>query len=543
MGTKFLKHFSTRRTPQTEPIPGSAMVPNSAGGYAFAVDDWARLERFLILGSEGGSYYATERALTIENAQAVVRCLEADAARAIRTIVQVSDSGRAPKNEPAVLALALAAGMGHTAAACEALPRVCRTGTHLFAFAEAVQGLRGWGRGLRTGIAAWYEGKDPGALAYQVAKYQRRDGWSHRDLLRLAHPATADPARQAVYRWVVGGAGALGPRELKRGEAVASYPDVAAHLPRLLAAMDEARAADRATVIRLIREDGLPRECVPTEHLNDPAVWEALLGGMPLMATVRNLAKMTAVGLLTPGSEATKLVRERLSDAEYIRKSRLHPLAILLASATYTRGRGLKGSLEWEPVSALKDAIDDAFYKAFGNVTPAGKRTLIGLDVSGSMSCGQVAGTPLTPREAAAALAMVTARTEPEYQVLAFQEKLVPLDISARSRLSDVVKKTERLPFGGTDCALPMVHATERKLEVDTFIVLTDSETWAGAIHPVQALRAYRERSGIPARLIVVGLVSNGFSIADPADAGMLDVVGMDASAPEVMSGFSRGDF
>ena len=93
MGTKFLKHFSTRRTPQSEPIPGSAMVPNSAGGYAFAVDDWARLERFLILGSEGGSYYATERALTVENAQAVVRCLEADAARAIRTIVQVSDSG------------------------------------------------------------------------------------------------------------------------------------------------------------------------------------------------------------------------------------------------------------------------------------------------------------------------------------------------------------------------------------------------------------------------------------------------------------------
>ena len=129
MGIKFLKHFRTRQTPQTEAIPGSAQVPNSAGGYAFAVDDWARLERFLILGSEGGSYYATERALTVENAQAVVRCLDADAERVIRTIVQVSDSGRAPKNDPAVLALAIAAGMGRTAAAAEALPKVCRTGT------------------------------------------------------------------------------------------------------------------------------------------------------------------------------------------------------------------------------------------------------------------------------------------------------------------------------------------------------------------------------------------------------------------------------
>src|SRR4051812_35863032 len=74
MSMKFLGHFNTRRTPQSEPIPGSAMVPDSAGGHAFAVDDWTRLERFLILGSEGGSYYATERALTVENAQAVVRC-------------------------------------------------------------------------------------------------------------------------------------------------------------------------------------------------------------------------------------------------------------------------------------------------------------------------------------------------------------------------------------------------------------------------------------------------------------------------------------
>lgn len=543
MVKSFLKHFSTRQTPQSEPIPGSNQVANSAGGYAFAVDDWTRLDRFLILGSEGGSYYASERALTIENAQAVVRCLDADADRAIKTIVEVSDSGRAPKNDPAVLALAIAAGMGHTAAASAALPKVCRTGTHLFAFAEAVQGLRGWGRGLRKGVAAWYDGKPVEALAYQVAKYQQRDGWSHRDLLRLAHPLTSDPTRQALYRWVVGGKEALGPREVKRGESVKTYPDVAAHLPRLLAAMDEAKTADRATVIRLIREDGLPRECIPTEHHNDPAVWEALLENMPLMAMVRNLAKMTTIGLLKPASEATKTVRTRLADGDYLRKSRLHPLAILLASAAYSRGKGLKGKLEWEPVSTIKDALDDAFYLAFGNVSPANKRTLLGLDVSGSMSCGMVAGTPLTPREAAAAMAMVTARTEPEYQVMAFQDKFVPLDISRKDRLSDVLKKADNLPFGGTDCALPMIYAAEHKLQVDTFIVLTDSETWAGPIHTVQALRAYRQQSGLPARLIVVGMVSNAFSIADPADGGMLDVVGFDTSAPEVMSGFSRGDF
>jgi 60 kDa SS-A/Ro ribonucleoprotein len=545
MAFSFLKHFSTRQTPQSEPIPGSAQVANSAGGYSFAIDDWTRLERFLILGSEGGSYYASERKLTVENAQVVVRCLETDANRAIATIVAVSDSGRAPKNEPAVLALAIAAGMGHTKAVAEVLPKVCRTGTHLFAFAEAVEKVRGWGRGLRKAVAGWYERKTPEALAFQVAKYQQRNGWSHRDLLRLAHPASPDPARQAVYRWAVGGREALGERSVTRGrgdKAVSTtYPDVASHLPRILAAMDEARTADRDAIVRLIREDRLPRECIPTEHLNDPEVWEALLAEMPLMATVRNLAKMTAIGLIKPGSSATRTVCDRLGDTNYLRKSRLHPLSILLASATYNRGKGVKGSLSWTPVAPIVDALDAAFYAAFANVEPTGKNTMIGLDVSGSMSMGHVAGTPLSPREAAAALTLVTARTERDYQVLAFCDTLVPLSVSKTMRLPDLVERTSNLSFGGTDCALPILHAIEKNLDIDTFVILTDNETWFGTIHPSQALQRYRERSGRAATLIVVGMVANEFTIADPNDAGMLDVVGFDANAPAVMADFARG--
>ena len=57
----YLKRHGTRRVPQSVPIPGSGQVPNSAGGFAWAVDDWTRLGRFLVLGSEGGSYYASER--------------------------------------------------------------------------------------------------------------------------------------------------------------------------------------------------------------------------------------------------------------------------------------------------------------------------------------------------------------------------------------------------------------------------------------------------------------------------------------------------
>ena len=79
------------------------------------------------------------------------------------------------------------------------------------------------------------------------------------------------------------------------------------------------------------------------------------------------------------------------------------------------------------------------------------------------------------------------------------------------------------------------------KLNVDCFIILTDSETWVGNIHPVEALRQYRHKSGIPAKLIVVGMVSNEFTIADPDDAGMMDVVGFDSAVPELVTDFVTG--
>src|SRR5688500_3223009 len=128
------KWFSAKKTPQSAAIPGTSQVPNSAGGFAFAVDDWTRLDRFLILGSEGGTFYAGERKLTRENAQAVLRCLQLDGRRVVNRIVEISDAGRAPKNDPALFALALAAKLGDAdtrRAAFAALPRVARIGTHL----------------------------------------------------------------------------------------------------------------------------------------------------------------------------------------------------------------------------------------------------------------------------------------------------------------------------------------------------------------------------------------------------------------------------
>ena len=543
----FTQHVSTRlrriATPQREPIPGSAQLPNSAGGFTWALDRWARLDRFLVLGTEGGTYYIGERPLTRESAAAAMECVAEDGARVVRRVVEISASGRAPKNDPALFVLAMAAGVGDDAtraAALAALPAVARTGTHLFHWMRFVKAFRGWGRGVRTAVGRWYTAKSPNDLAYQILKYQARDGWSHRDALRLAHPKATSYDHDVLFRFATRGWSAVAGSNALR-------TDVGGRL-EAAQAVREMSPSDAARVIRVYR---LTREMVPTELLVHPVVWEALLESMPLGALVRNLGVMSRVGLLVAGSAASRTIVARLGDREGIRRARLHPLALLAALRTYARGRGVKGEGTWAPVAEVVDALDGAFYLAFENAPATGRRIMLALDVSGSMTSPVHGMSYITCREASAAMALVTAATEPEHRLVAFTRGgyrsmwpglgsgLAPLPISPRQRLDDVVKSVEGLPFGGTDCALPMVEALKHRWAVDVFVVFTDSETWAGDIHPAQALRAYRERTGIAAKLVVVAMASNGFTIADPDDAGMLDVVGFDAATPRVISDFA----
>src|SRR5262249_43323835 len=154
------------------------------------------------------------------------------------------------------------------------------------------------------------------------------------------------------------------------------------------------------------------------------------------------------------------------------------PFNLLMAFAVYKKGKGVKGSLAWEPVGAIVDALDDAFYKSFRTVEATGKRTMVCVDVSSSMSC-PLMGSPLSVCEGAAALAMTTMRTEAHWHVMAFADGLRRLPLTARMSLDAVLRYTRNINFGGTDCALPMLYALENAIPVEVFVVLTDSETWA----------------------------------------------------------------
>ena len=527
-------------------------VQNSAGGYVYEVDDAQRLRRFLVLGTEGGTFYANEKDLTRVNVNFLKAYATSKPEEFLAALVEVDGGNVAPRHSTVLLALAVlythAPAFGpigtHTHPVRkeieERFSAFVRTGTHLYEFIDYVTQYRKWGRSLRRLIASWYLTKEPDALAYQVVKYRQRGGWTHRDVLRKAHGTISargdlrNVIDYAVHGW--------------KDEGQEQVPSVIVQFE-----------AVKAGEVQPVDADALTWEMLPSESLTNPQVWRSLMrnGNLPYTAMLRNLGRMTSIGVFDD-PQSVKDVVARLSDAEYVKRARIHPFNVLTALKTYGQGGGFRGSLTWRPNQRIVNALDLAFYAAFGNVPSTGKRVCIALDVSGSMGVSLM-NSNVTAREASVAMAMATLAADPDTtETIAFTSGgwstpasrprwggsgITELGLSPRRRLDDIVRETDRLPFGGTDCALPILWAQAQGKEFDAFVIYTDNETWAGNVQPMDALRDYRRSVNGGARLAVVGMTSTGFTIADPQDSGSLDVVGFDASAPGLLSNFIAGKF
>jgi hypothetical protein len=304
---------------------------------------------------------------------------------------------------------------------------------------------------------------------------------------------------------------------------------------------------DTATAIALMEQNKkIQREHLPTELLNTPQIWNALLSGMGMTALVRNLGKLSQVGVASSKSQD---IIKMLTDPKAVKDSRVHPLQILIGMKTYSQGKGDLGSMTWPVNSYITTALSTTFRQAFGNITPTGKRFMIGLDVSGSMSMGMCAGAKnITPREGSVAMAMMTLHAEGEQNVHIYGFSNIFYNFNGKIRpgmtIQDAIKATD-VPFGATDCALPMTEAlkmySRSGVMIDVFCVYTDSETYAPTVHPQVALEQYRKTTGIDAKLIVIGMMANQLTIADPKDKNTLNLAGFDTSTPELISMFVRG--
>lgn len=529
-----LKAANPLTIPQTKRT-NDRQVENNTGGYVYKITDEARLKRFLILGTAGTMYQPAGK-MTNNNLTAIETMWRNSPAVVSAIIEDISHNGKAHNNDYALVALAVGVAVGGEARklALAALPKVARIGTHILHFANFLKNRSGWGRSVRTAISKWYTGRSADKMAYQVMKYQSRDGWSHKDLLKMCHALNNQtPAKhKSILEYVMHDK--ITPELLEAAKIIDGFEKVK-------------KAETVKEVVNLMKEYDLPRELIPTQWLNEKAVWKELLNGMLannlLEALVRNLNKMTAIGMFEKAELADK-VAAAIESHDNLKAARLHPLKLLVAYTTYNRGCGLKGSLSWTVNRKISKALENAFYAAFDFVEPTNKNVLLGIDASASMTWNDIDNTNINPRVAATCMAMVTARTEKNRHIMTFSSIFEPFPVDPHAKLEDITNMMSRLPATSTDCALPMKYAIENDLDIDTFIIYTDNETNSGIGSPDTWLKKYRKTMNKPnAQLIVVAFTATEFSIADPQDPNMFDVAGFSTDLPTIMSSFMRGEF
>jgi 60 kDa SS-A/Ro ribonucleoprotein len=573
-----------------EDIVGPNQTLNSCGKVVYKLDDLARLKRFMFLGSENSTLYINKNDLTKENLICLENLLVQERYDDILNVI-IEFKDRSFKKDYLLYVLARCCSIklpqctsdwgtdnipkDFKADCFKLTSDICGIPTHLFLFIELYEainkklhGTTGWNSYMKRMVSNWYNSKSVKDLMYHITKYQNRNNWTHRDVLRLTHIKNSDIHYNNIYKYLAKGSDVL-TKELtlfekhfkphhtldmhylnmynitkeeaiKINNQIDIENSVAEHPLVYLLAFEKLKTEESLdTVLRLIKKYNFVREHIPTRWLNEHNVWEALLPGMPMTATLRNLNKMTSLGLFDEQNKTNlQLVTEKLSK-ESILRSKVHPLQILIAIKMYSQGRGELGKMVWTPNQKIVGALNDAFYYAFDNVKSTGKRYLLALDVSGSMSGATVCGINcLSAAEVSCAMAMVYDRVEQNVEMMAFSNTFVPVSVSASRRLDDNLNSMRNITFGATDCSLPMTWATERKKEYDCIIIFTDSETNFNKIQPSVALKRYRDTLNINTKLVVCGLSSNGFTLADPEDRDMLDICGFDTSTHDIINEF-----
>lgn len=487
---------------------------------------------------------------------------EKQGAEVLEEIKRFAQDGQAVRLEPSIFALALCSqnpDVNTKQAAFKALKDVCREPAHLFSFIKYKKELKEhmkcgiWGRALRRALSDWYNEQDAMSLAAAVTKCKQREGWSHQDLLRLSHTKPARDAIALISKYVTKG--------WKEVQVAHEDKENAEEVIRVLSYLEVVEkvkhSRDETEVVTLIEEHKLEREQLLTEHLKFKQVWSALLKEMPLHSVVKMLGRLTSGKVLEPGSSETQFLCDRIQSETALKQAKIHPFSILLATENYKKGHGYQGKPKWEADRNILKAMDSAFYKSFMNVEPVGKCFVVAVDMSGPPS-SIVPGTSISTAAAAAAIAMIFARTEADTHVLVYSEEaMVPFSISADMTLKEatdeLVKSTRERgeqPSGSAfklqfqsesrDCTVPIQWATENRKAVDVFVTLSNNPLWTLTASPVESLKKHRETSGANSKLVMCNLTNIGIAIPDTEDRGLLTISGFDLGAFSVIRNLAQ---
>jgi 60 kDa SS-A/Ro ribonucleoprotein len=503
---------------------------NEAGGLAYALPPRHALAQLAATGCLANVYYADADAQLAALLDLVERV---DDNLFLARLAVYSRQRAMMKDMPAALLLALA--RRDHALFRRAFPRVVDNGRVLRTFFALLRsgsfGRKSLSYSLQRAVQKWLNEASVGVLlAASIGKAP-----SLRDVLRLARPTPPDNARRALFGFLAG-------RPLAHWA-----PATAADLPAEVADLRAYRQAETEQEQVDILQRGRFRWDLLADAARGPEVWKALARQMGAQALRMNLNTLLRHGVFSDPA-MMDYVAGRLADADEVRRARQFPYQYLAAYLNAEDGLP----------SAVRSALQTAAENACGNVPEMPGDVVIGLDVSGSMSCtvtgSRGRGTPSKVRciDVAALFASAIRRRNPGSVIIPFDHQTHAVVGDPGERILVLAERLARFGGGGTDCSLPLIEActTYRERRFAGVALISDNESWIGeGRHGSTAvLEQWRRFTANQARLQpgtfprLVCIDVQPYATAQAPDApDVLNVGGFSDAVFEVVAGFIGG--
>lgn len=474
-------------------------VINDACGYSYEVTKEILFDRFLYLGVISDNLYnsvSEQIRINIANVRELPYTYVVDKA------VNALANNKVHSIHPAMLSLAIVFRSDDVNArryVANNINKAFNTPYYLYTFVNYVQQIRrGWSKLLRKIVSTYYQELDTYKFEQYAWKFKQRDGWSHKDLIRLSHPVFDESKKDEIAKFI------LNPDYIPVG------CDNINAVKRIQHSVSEDVIAD------LVTKFNITREGIPTEYMTNVTVLEALVKNMPHQALLRNLNNLTKHGV------SHSLILDRLKTVS--KNSKINVFHSLLAYLMYSKN----DNAYYNVLHFLEEYI----IETFKTITKIKGKTLIAVDVSGSMQTTSSISKELSCTDVAAVLASLLHNVCDNSEVYTFDTRIRKIDIGKNISLKEVQKKL-CANGGGTDVSLPFTLPN-----FDNIITITDNMTWADGnrYESESYISNYRRRNGNHVRAVNIQAVVNEYTNFSTNDAGTLDIPGTVSNLVEIIT-------
>ena len=480
---------------------------NEAGGKAYALSPKNALAQYAMTGCLNSTYYVSAEA---QLQKVLELAAQVEPEFVAKTAIYARQKGFM-KDMPALLCAALSAKNPQLLRTV--FDRVMDDGRMVRNFVQilrsGVTGRKSLGTAPKRSVQRWLASRTD----EQLFRASIGNDPSLVDVIKMVHPKPGNPAREALYGYLMG----------KKHNAEL--------LPPCVKQFEAFKAGAREVVPEV------PFQMLTALDLGKTE-WMAIAGNAPWQMTRMNLNTFARHGVFEDEAMVQR-VAERLANAELVKRARVFPYQLLTA---------FKAAGDDVPPQ-VRAALQDAMEIAIENVPRIAGQVYVCTDVSGSMGLaltGHRAGATTSVRciDVAALVSAAILRQNPRAEVLPFEQEVVEVQLNPRDSVMTNAEKLAAVGGGGTNCSAPLARLNSLKAKGDLVVFVSDNESWADAQNgrgtkTMQEWAVFKQRNP-QARLVCIDIQPNTTTqAAERKD--ILNIGGFSDQVFEIVAAFAEG--